>query len=407
MAKNSGQGWSYTTGEKGKNRVRAYEDNKSGALFLEWMEDAKDAEGRPVLDASTGRPVKKRQRMSLAAQGITTRKDARAKADDVAEGFARMEGKPEPAAGPLTLSRLFALYTAEVTPFKDPKTQRHDRRAVRMYLTFYGPNAVVEAPAGEGRTRTELGRVQYLRFLKAREEGSIVGFPHPARPQTMQQNVRFMLAVLRWAMVERADGSVLLQRNPWRGFPVPKEHNPIRQEMTEGYHLRLKAHAPNWRMALVMELCRETGRRSNSVRQLRWEDVDMEARTVTWRREMDKARRESVTPLSGLAVLALRGAPRIEGSPWLIPSVKDPSQPASSNSLNGWMQRAKIKAGLDGVKRLGYHGEKRARVRSPEFRKLPAKVQEAITGTTWQTLQRVYDYVGLDTMWDAVTQMEA
>lgn len=405
--KTARQSWSYITGEKGKNRVRAYEDNKSGALFLEWMESVKDGMGFPITDPVTGGPRKKRFRMSLAAQGITTRKDARAKADDVAEAFGQMTGKPEPVAGPLTLSRLFALYTDEVTPFKDPKTQRHDRRAVRIFLTFFGPDAVVEAPAGDGRTRTELGRVQYLRFLKEREEGKVTGFPNPARPQTIQQNVRFMLAVFRWAMVERADGSVLLQRNPWQGFPVPKEHNPLRPVMTEEFHERLKVHASNWRMALVMELCRETGRRSSSVRQLRWEDVDLEARTVTWRRKSDKARRSSVTPLSARAVLALQCAPRVEGSPWVVPAVKDPAKPVSGNTLNSCLQRAKGKADLKGVKRLGYHGEKRARIRSPEFRKLPPKVQEAITGTTWQTLNRVYDYVDLDTMRDALTLLEA
>jgi integrase len=135
--------------------------------------------------------------------------------------------------------------------------------------------------------------------------------------------------------------------------------------------------------------------------------VDLEARTVVWRRKSDKVRRNSVTPLSARAVLALRGAPRVEGSPWVVPSVKDPTEPVTGNSLNGWMQRAKAKAGLQGVKRLGYHGEKRARVRSPEFRKLPPKVQEALTGTTWGTLHRVYDYVDLDTMRDALTLMEA
>lgn len=46
--------------------------------------------------------------------------------------------------------------------------------------------------------------------------------------------------------------------------------------------------------------------------------------------------------------------------------------------------------------RPGYHAEKRAYVRDPKFRKLDAKVQEALTGTDVSTLRRIYDEVSID-----------
>lgn len=42
---------------------------------------------------------------------------------------------------------------------------------------------------------------------------------------------------------------------------------------------------------------------------------------------------------------------------------------------------------------VGFHSEKRAGVRDPEFRKLPAAIQEEIAGTNYTTLRRIYDEV--------------
>jgi hypothetical protein len=69
------------------------------------------------------------------------------------------------------------------------------------------------------------------------------------------------------------------------------------------------------------------------------------------------------------------------------------------------MRRTKKRLGID-IRGLGYHGEKRAGIRDPRFRALPASVQEAISGTAFETLRRVYDYVGLDDMREAVRSLE-
>jgi integrase len=114
----------------------------------------------------------------------------------------------------------------------------------------------------------------------------------------------------------------------------------------------------------------------NSVRQLRKEDVDLQAGRVYWRGEFDKTGRELVTPLSPEAVQAIRSAPPVL-SPWLIPAEHDPSRPVSRSVLNDWMRKVKEWAGVD-VERLGFHAYKRAGIRTREFRALPAKVQEQL-----------------------------
>lgn len=186
---------------------------------------------------------------------------------------------------------------------------------------------------------------------------------------------------------------------------MPREKNPNRPSMTDELHDALLTHSPNWRFALVMELCRETLHRRNSVRQIALADLDLAAGTVTWRGEFDKNGIEAVTPLTPRALAAIQTAPRVLGSTWLIPAEEDPSQPVSIHVLNLWLQRAKERAGVK-LKGLGFHGQKRAGVRRPEFRALPPKVQEALTGTNHETLRRVYDNVSLDEMREAVDRLQ-
>ncbi|HEV2129643.1 MAG TPA: tyrosine-type recombinase/integrase [Longimicrobiaceae bacterium] len=373
------KGWSYNAGEKGKSWARAYE-KPNGSLMAEWFE---------IVD---GR--RKRQRLSLARFGITTRAAAVEKVEAMAAGFADLD--PGAPAGPLTLGRLLDWYLKEVTPGKCSSQQMADRRYARVFRAYFGEDALPE----------RLGRQSYDAFRRDRKAGRVPGGSgRPVRDQTVLASVVFLRAVFNWATVEREDGRVLLPRNPWHGFPLPREKSPRRPEMTEELHARLIEHSPDWRHALAMELCRETRRRLSAVAHLRWSDVDLEARTVRWLAGYDKARKESVTPLSTAAVEALRRAPRGIGDAWVLPSPRDSGRPVPKDTLIYWMTAAKRRAGIE-IEGLGYHGEKRAGVRDPAFRRLPPTVQEALAGTRYDTLRKVYDYVGLDAMREAVEEME-
>ena len=85
------KGWSYSTGERGRNRVRVYERPKSGQIFLELSDRGK------------------RKRI---APGHRDREAAKAKAEEVAAELRRAEftphvdsnrtGPPAPQAGVLS-----------------------------------------------------------------------------------------------------------------------------------------------------------------------------------------------------------------------------------------------------------------------------------------------------------------
>jgi integrase len=407
--------WSYRAGKKGKNRVRVFEETAGGPLLLEVPEPVFDNQGLPVIDPRTGKQKTRKARVSLTAAGINTRLAAIKRAEEVAEQLAVAATGPltgsTKATGPLTLGKLLDLYFAEAVPAKKADTQKQNDTDRRMFLAHFGRNAIVERIGPDGRPVTEIGRVRYNEFIRARKEGTIPGFPLKAKGQTLRNDIRFLRAVFTWAKVERDDGSVLLLRNPWEGFPLPPADTPVRQEMTKELHARLTKHAGNWRMAAVLDLCRETRRRMNSVRQLALADIDLAAGLVQWQGEKDKVGKTRVTPLTRRAVeiielaLANRREEALDASPWLIPAEGDPSRPVPRSRLDNWMRATKKAQGLN-IPRLGYHGEKRAGIRDPKFRKLDPAVQEELAGTTWETMRRVYDYVDVPTLRAAVASLE-
>lgn len=126
--------FSYITGEKGRNRVRAFEDPRSGLLYLEVRSEGS------------------RKRIAL---GHRDREAARAKADEVAlklrtdDGLVRHE---------VTLAELFDNYLREVTPTKGKGKQLHDKRVAAMALEVLGANRIVHQLTHRNAARFVLER---------------------------------------------------------------------------------------------------------------------------------------------------------------------------------------------------------------------------------------------------------
>jgi hypothetical protein len=67
------------------------------------------------------------------------------------------------------------------------------------------------------------------------------------------------------------------------GIAFPKGGSPRRPVMTEEIRAGLLAHSPNVQFSVALLLGRHTVSRNSSVRQLRWENVDLAQGTVLWR----------------------------------------------------------------------------------------------------------------------------
>ena len=331
--------WSYNAGERGRNWVRAYEDNKTGIILVEFFES----------DPATGKP--KRKRISL---GHRDRQQAKRHTDEIAARFGEL-GASTPSD--LSLRQLFEKYLGEVTPTKSAGKQEHDRVCAKMFLRFLSAD----------RKARSLNVRDWSRFVKARREGSVGPTKRrgPVGDRQVGYDLRWLLAVLNWATkAANREGRVLLDFNPLKGLPVPSEKNPKRPVLTDGEYQRLLqvATGVDWRFQVALILAHETGHRIGAIRNLRWTDVELDVARVHWRAEVDKIQFDHVTPLSTAAVAALGLAqqhrPAI-GDAWLLPSPSDDSKPCSRHLMKNWWKKAGESAGLQPVEGRGWHSLRR------------------------------------------------
>jgi integrase len=350
---------SYVAGEKGRNRVRLYPHPQYGTLYLEYYDEA---------------GVKRR--VALGHDDLTKGKIA---ANELAAALLKHEG---PSNEQLTLRTLFDNYEREVTPTKSASKQAHDKRTRKLFEGSWGSNSAVK----------NLDRRDWDRFIQQRRAGALHHGGDDrkvkgVRDRIVEYDLRFLLAVCNWAETVRVNGQQLLERNPFRGFPLPVEVNPKRAVVTDEEFGRLTVAAKElatlaksptrkgrenrkrpWR-DYELYLAHETGHRCSAIARLRWSDVDLEKGQVTWRAEFDKIGVEHTVPLSVAATTALkraadevRAARRETGAikdGWVFPSPTDPEQPVRRDVLRDAWQKLEKAAKLERIPGRGWHSLRR------------------------------------------------
>lgn len=413
--------WSYNAGERGRNWVRAFEHPRDGTFYLEWLEEVE------LADPETGAVTRaeRRRRRKLRAEDQSKARAVQ-KAEELAERFADLSGQP--GEGPIKMVQLIKDYIKEVTPRKGKGKQGHDRRAQRLWLAFF--DGLGDRDRRSERHPGTLDRKDWDGFIAARRGGNIPGWG-PVKDRQVQYDLKFLIAVLNWGTGARPVGSrspYLPSGSPWgaeirrsQRWGMPRTKNPHRPSMTPQIRAALIQHAQSWQFEAALVLGRDTRRRNSSIRNLDWSDIDQQSWAIRWRGEFDKDGRETVTPLlSEEAKNILRRAPSRGIAGPVFPSASDPSMPTSGQTFQVWLRRAKAQlleslpeaereAWKERLRGVGFHAEKRAGVRDPEFRALPAKIQETIAGTRYTTLRDVYDEVTTEDMreaWEARPRAE-
>ncbi len=369
--------WSYKAGEKGRNRVRAYEKSGSGIIYPEFYER----------DPETGEQHRKR-----ISTEHRDREKAKQQADRLAADFA--EAPPEPSPG-VTLRELFDNYLEKRTPQVSERQQKHHHRTAEMFCRYFGWQREAES----------LNRRDWDDFVLDRRSGAIDARGNaiseerrsPVGARRVEEDLQALRAAFNWAV--QAD---LLAANPTAGYPLPKEENPRRPRVTEErYQAMLEvASEIDWRFEVALVLANETGHRSNSIRRLRWSDIDLSEGTVLWRGEEDKASHEHVTPLTDEALRILKRAQEKRaaiGGAWVLPSPTDESEPVSRHLLRDWWYRAEKRAGLEDIEGLGWHGLRRKF--ADEHKEVPLKDLAHLGGwKTEQTILTCYQDSNLEAM---------
>ncbi len=326
----------YSAGEWGRNRVRVFPDPKTGRFQVEWREN-----GRRL------------------SRSLGHRDWARAKrqADEFAAGFAGPEArrKAEAESEPLTLGTLFDLYGDEVTPTKGEKAQYHDKVAANTFLGLFGRN----------RKPGTLSQRDWDRFIRERKAGRVGPSGRPVSDRTVEDDLKFLIAVLNWAAKSKDErGRPLLVSNPLKGLKKPKEKNPVRVVLTEEeYQALLQVSGKvDWRFRVALVLAHETGHRIGAIRKLRWSDVDFDGRAVRWRAEHDKTGHEHTTPVTAEALSVLEDALAKRsgaGDAPVLSSLRNPSEWVDSWRTHAWWKKAERLAELEPKPRRGWHSLRR------------------------------------------------
>lgn len=233
-----------------------------------------------------GRPRKKS--WPNTTEGVAT---AKAWAKAFADARERPEGTRATTSVALTLADLWERYQlAEFSHLRE-KTKDNYRAIFHDLVLYLGRTFLAREVSHEVMDRYRAHRTQ--RGL--------------SQAQT-REYVKLLSRMLSFAVRRR-----LLGHNPLADYryriakdDLPK---PIPEYTPEEY-AKIVAHfdpkkAMEWRRWAVIVLCGELGGRITATCRLRWEDVDFDALTVTWRAEFDKVGRERTQPLTTGAVAAL------------------------------------------------------------------------------------------------------
>jgi integrase len=374
------KGWSHSEGTRGKNRVRVFE-HWNGTLYIEFYERENGGRARPV-------------RQSL---GHNDRVEAVRQANLAAE---RIEKGQRFLVRDPKLKELFDNYVREVSRRTKGKSKlAHDERAAQMFLKLFGSS----------RKANSLSIRDWDDFIVARRQGTVGPNPkrlRPVRERQIEYDLKFLLAVLNWATKARADGEPLLDRNPLKGLKLPKEKNPRRPRIEHEEYLKLLGVAASidWRFEVALVLAHETGHRLNAIRMLRWSDIDLDERLITWRSVNDKSGTEHVTPMSEECMPVL-GRARVRGTTigdgWILPSPVDRDEAASRHVLHKWMKKAMKLIGLGDAPGMGYHCFRRKF--ASELMGLPMKELMALGG--WKdpdTILTCYQHADLNSLQGAL-----
>jgi integrase len=267
----------------------------------------------------------------------------------------------------LTLATLFDMYVGSPAHrAKKPRTRREDERKLESVVNYFG----------EGREVRSLTDSDVGRYRQARLRGECGPSRKAVRARTLAADLVALRTMLNWATRQRNNQGVpLLEYEPLRGVSTPVEKNPRRPvasleryQATRTAMQRLgqscgsDAERVRWvQVELALVLAEATGRRLSSIRQLRWEDIDLDTRTIQWRAEADKKGRDWTVPMPGALGQELREFRRrlraVGG--FVFARESDADEPMDRHLFNKWLAVAEHEAGLPKLKGGLWHPYRR------------------------------------------------
>lgn len=270
--------WSRSLGDRRGNRVRVYERQPGGTLYVSVWRSGHGESRRSLGHRDQHRAVREARALLGFALSDTHEESTRA----------------------LTLDDLFRRYTTlgKYLPDGLLKTEfylQHIRAAGANLALHFGPAFPV----------TSLTPDRIAQYVQKRRAGIITG--HIVRTSAIQRELIMLKGALNWACTQFEEGRPLLDRSPLDKFKVPREKDPRRPVLDSATMDALERVAPDVHGFLrpLIILARTTGRRLSAILGLRWDDVDFDAGKIRWRAELDKLGQTWVVPVSKRALAEL------------------------------------------------------------------------------------------------------
>jgi len=302
----------------------------------------------------------------------------------------------------LTLKSLWDNYRSSCAAWLDnkPSSRRDDEWRAKLLLNFFGEDYEVMALCENEQRRYEAARIAGLLLSTGAQLRSV-------RQGTVWADIVLLQAMLRWGATKYKcpSGKPMLPYNPLAGVPNHKESAPVRPVVTEERYQQLIAAtkslacdpsqkaAEKWRLfELFLRVLNGTGRRSMSVRHLRWSDINHERKEVCWRAKYDKKAREQTLPISDDLAQYIADAYEERGRPrdgWIFPAIKDDGVPLGKRVLADWLAKAEQRASLPKIVGGALHPFRRKF--ASELKDKPVKLVMELGGWRDQkTLQTCY-----------------
>lgn len=328
----------------------------------------------------------------------------------------------------LTLGSLWAKYRRSCQAFLDNKesTRKDDETRARILIGYFGASLDVSRLTADDQARYQKlrmqGGIEYTREGVYKKDAN--GVPtreleefitRKTRARTPQSDLVLLHTMLRWATQARdVDGKYLLDKHPLLGVQRRAEVNPLQPVATWDRYVATRdaikklaaaedegsPERTKWvKIELALVLAEATGRRLSSIRQLRWEEIDLSRREILWSAEKDKKGADWTVPLTEeLATELIEFRRRLGAiSGWLFPGSLKPDRPMDRHQFDKWLTVAERAAGLPKLEGGLWHPYRRKW--ATERKHLPISDVAAVGG--WkdvETLLKSYSKADRSTM---------
>jgi integrase len=278
--------------------------------------------------------------------GLEQRLEAEQFAEGVNEELSRPAVKAEPKR--LTVGELWDLYAADVFKGLRPKSKVLYKYYWGRFAAFAGPHTLAE----------DLTVQTMIELREALEEDG-------AEVNTIRKVVSHARMVFAWAETHELIPKNRVGKYVYRVAKEDRPESPAEFRMPEFLALLAQfdpRKRSQWRPFVALSLCGFQGARQHAVLHLRWEDIDLEAGTITWKAEWDKVGRTWSQPLRQPAREALAYADKFrDPSGWVFWGYTRTGEPTTYTIQSLWsaLRAGENRGGMVHQTRRAGHGLRR------------------------------------------------